>query len=177
MLPRRLLLLLAPAALVLVGATGCAPAPPAPAPAVARTTPPPWDAPRDAVTAIAAAGLAAQPLDYRPASRGTLHLTVSYGGRTVPVPARIGEDRLRALTAGLHTHDESATVYLEPPPGPEADRPYTLGQLFTLWEVRLSERCLAGRCDGVRVTVDGAAVTGPAPEVPLLAGTEVRVEG
>lgn len=155
--------------------TGCAPSPPPPAAAVMRTTPPPWPAPQDAVSYISAAGLSAQSLDYRAASRSTLSLQVTYGGVPVAVPARIGEDRLRARTAGLHTHDDTATVYLEPPDGPEADRPYTLGEFFTLWGVRLTATCLADRCGGVVVLVDGEPASAPAPEVPLTGGSTVDV--
>lgn len=160
---------------VAVLATGCAPSLPEPAAAVMRTTPPPWPAPQDGISYIAAAGLSAQSLDYRPASRGTLSLRVSYGGATVAVPGRIGEDRLRARTAGLHTHDDTATVYLEPPDGAEADRPYTLGEFFTLWGVRLTAACLADRCDGVVVLVDGVRAQQPAPDVPLTGGSTVEV--
>ncbi len=105
-----------------------------------------------------------------------LTLRVRYDGREVLVPARIGEDRVNALTAGLHTHDDTGLVYLEPPDS-EAERGYTLGEFFTLWGVRLTSDCLADRCGRLRVEVSGERVPGPAPDVPLTAGTTITVYG
>ena len=76
--------------------------PVAPEPAVIRITPPPWDAPRDAVSYIEAAGLTAEPLN----STGETHIvamTIEVDGWKVPIPAYVGMDRLRAQRAvGAH---------------------------------------------------------------------------
>ena len=121
--------------------------PVAPAPAVIRNSPPPWDAPRDAVSYIEAAGLTPEPLN----STGESHIVtmvVVVDGWKVPIPAYVGMDRLRAQQAAVHTHDTTNQVWLE---GRDIDD-ITLGQFFTLWAVRFDNRCLGAACgevDGV----------------------------
>jgi hypothetical protein len=103
----------------------------APAPPVQRTTPPSWDAPRDAVSYIKAAGLEAQPLNSNGKSH-VIDLRITFDGAPVEVPAYVGIDRVRALQAPVHTHDGSGRVWLE---GRETDA-VTLAQFFTVWGVR-----------------------------------------
>lgn len=144
---------------------------PAPAdPAVIRETPPPWSAPRDAISYIDFAGLGRLPLDATDDPH-VLTLTVVVDGRPVEVPAYIGVDRLRALQAPCHTHDTSGTVWLEGTGGKDV----TLGQLFDLWGVRLTSTCLGATCGRVVVTVDGTPVASPR-DVRLRDATSVRVE-
>ena len=124
-----------------------------PEPAVIRTTPPPWDVPRDTVSYITAAGLEAEPLD----SRGNSHvltLSVVVDGFTVAIPPYIGIDRLRSERAVVHTHDTTGQVWLE---GRSIDQ-VTLGQFFTVWGVRFDQGCLGAACDSVEVTADGKPV-------------------
>ena len=81
-------------------------------PAVIRESPPPWDAPRDAVSYIAAAGLTAEPLN----STGDTHvvtMTITVDGWAVRIPPFVGVDRLRAQQAAVHTHDTTNKVWLE----------------------------------------------------------------
>jgi hypothetical protein len=129
---------------------------PAPEPAVMRETAPPWDAPRDAVSYIDAAGLERRPLgeDTDP---WVLALTVEVGGEEVAVPPKIGIDRLRAVQAVIHTHDEGGDVWLEGEGNGEA----TLGQFFTLWGVQFDGECLASRCEALTVLADGEPVVDP----------------
>lgn len=129
---------------------------PDPAPAVLRETAPPWDAPRDAVSYIRAAGLPEQPLgtDTDP---WVLDLTVTVDGEAVGVPAFIGADRLRAVQAPVHTHDPGGEVWLEG----DGNRDITLGEFFTLWGVRFDGECLGAACGGVTVTADGRQVEDP----------------
>ena len=134
---------------------GCVPQA-APAPAELRTTPPPWTAPRDAVSYIAAAGLGQVPLDTTDNQR-VLTLTISIDQQPVPLAPYIGIDRVRALQAPVHTHDASGTVWLE---GAGSDR-VTLGQFFTLWGVRFADGCLGAACGDIDVTADGAPVADP----------------
>lgn len=122
-----------------------------PAPAVIATTPPPWRAPRDAVSHIDLAGLPHVPLDATGGQRVS-RLSVSVDGAPVEVPAYIGVDRIRAVQAAAHTHDASGTIWLE---GDGGDR-VTLADFFTLWGVRLDAQCLGAACGGVQVLVDGA---------------------
>jgi len=130
--------------------------PVAPEPAVIRTSPPPWDAPRDAVSYIEAAGLTPEPLN----SSGETHIvamTVVVDGWKVPIPAYVGVDRLRAQQAPVHTHDTTNQVWLE---GQDIDW-ITLGQFFILWAVRFDDRCLGAACGEVIVTADGERVVDP----------------
>jgi hypothetical protein len=121
-----------------------------------RDTPPPWDAPRDAISYIEAAGLTQQPLNAT-ANQRIFTLRVTVDGGPVTVPAYLGVDRLRAVQAVIHTHDESGQVWLE------GDEVYsaTLSQLFTLWGVRFDDECLGSACGGITVTADGAPVADP----------------
>ncbi|MBB1513934.1 hypothetical protein [Tessaracoccus sp. MC1627] len=142
---------------------------PDPAPAVLRETAPPWDAPRDAVSYIRAAGLPEQPLgtDTDP---WVLDLTVTVDGEPVDIPAFIGADRLRAVQAPVHTHDPGGEVWLEG----DGNRDITLGEFFTLWGVRFDDECLGAACGDLMVTADGRRVEAPA-ELVLRGLTSVSV--
>jgi hypothetical protein len=158
------------AALLLVG---CAPPPAVPEPAVQRTSPPPWSAPRDAVSYARMAGLAAVSPVGRIGYRVQLRLTVRVDGHMVTVPSGIGVDRVRALEAVVHTHDDSGTVWIEAPERVAV----TLGQFFTVWGVRFDRRCVGWGCGkgGVTVAVDGHPVPGDPRELLLAGGTTVSV--
>ena len=149
------------ALLAAVVLTGCV-RPAEPAPAVMRTTPPPWDAPRDAVSTIAAAGLTAEPLNSTGRSGHIVAMSIVVDGWQVAIPPYVGMDRRRAQQAAVHTHDASNLVHLE---GREAES-ITLGQFFTVWGVRFDGRCLGAACGEVVVTADGEPVTNP-PELRL----------
>jgi hypothetical protein len=88
-------------------------------------------------------------------------LRVFVDGRPVPVPAGIGIDPGGRFIAPLHTHDAGGIVHLE------ADRPYpfTLGQFFTVWGVRLTDHQLGGYTDRgdrrLRVFVNGQPIAQP----------------
>lgn len=144
--------------------------PAAPDPAVIRDTPPPWSAPRDAVSYIDKAGLGRLPLDAADDPH-VVTVTVVVAGQPVEVPPYIGIDRLRAVQAPCHTHDTSGTVWLEGAGG----RDVTLGQFFDLWGVRLTSTCLGATCGSVVVTVDGTVAAAPR-DVRLRDATTVHVE-
>ena len=127
-----------------------------PAPAAQRSTPPPWSAPRDAVSYIAAAGLEAQPLSNSENSH-VVDLRITVDGVAVEVPAYVGIDRVRAVQAPVHTHDSTGQVWLE---GRETDG-VTLGQFFTVWGVRFDDHCLGSACRGLAVMVDGRVSSAP----------------
>ena len=133
-----------------------------PAPAAQRSTPPPWSAPRDAISYITAAGLETQPLNSKENSR-FVDLRISVDGAPVEVPAYLGIDRVRAVQAPVHTHDTSGQVWLE---GRNTDH-LTLAQFFTVWGVRFDDRCLGSACRDLVVTVDGKI--SPAPRDVRLA--------
>jgi hypothetical protein len=139
-----------------------------PAPAVQRSTPPPWNAPRDAVAYIEAAGLEPQPTSSKTGSRFT-ELRVIVDKAPVEVPAYVGIDRVRALQAAVHTHDASGQIWLE---GRGASD-ITLGQFFMLWGVRFDDHCLGSACGGLVVEING--VVTPAPHEVRLSETQ-RIE-
>lgn len=140
-----------------------------PEPAVLRTTPPPWPAPRDAVSHFELAGVQASRLDDRTDQR-VLRISVELDGTSVPLAPDIGIDRLRALQAPAHTHDDSGTVWLE---GAGA-REVTLGQFFTLWGVRFDSDCLGAACGALTVTADAVVVSAPGT-LRLWAAEDVQI--
>jgi hypothetical protein len=148
---------------------GCQVGPAPPGPAELRTGPPPWDAPRDAVSYIDKAGFERLPLDFSGPSPYTLTLAVTVDGTAVQVPAGVGVDRLRAEQAAVHTHTTDGLVYVEAKT--TAEHP-TLAQFFTLWGVRYSANCVGDACTSLQVTVDGK----PAPwNTALSANSHVEV--
>ncbi len=153
-----------------VSATGGCVSPAAAEPAVIRTTAPPWDAPRDAVSYIDQAGLPQLPLNDT-SDPQVFRLTVTVAGAAVTVPANIGVDRVRALQAPVHTHENDGQVWLEG----QGNRTVTLGEFFTLWGVRLDESCLGERCGTPRLVVDGQDRPGD-PRSLVLRSVQRRVE-
>ncbi|WP_233712526.1 hypothetical protein [Kribbella turkmenica] len=153
------------AALLLVsGVTGgCQVGPTPPGPAEIRTGPPPWDAPRDAVSYIDEAGFERLPLDFSGPSPYTLVISVTVDGTPVKIPAGIGVDRIRAEQAAVHTHADDGLVYVEAKT--TAERP-TLAQFFVLWGVRYDARCLGDACGSLTVTVNGGKAAWDAPLTP-----------
>ena len=130
--------------------------PEAAAPAVIRTSGPPWDAPRDAISYITAAGLTPEPLN----AAGTPHIvsmTIVVDGGAVAVPAYVGVDRLRAQQAAVHTHDTTNQVWLE---GRDTAS-ITLSQFFRVWGVRFTAECLGAACQEVTVLADDRPVLDP----------------
>ena len=128
----------------------------APDPAEQRSTPPPWNAPRDAVSYIQAAGLEAEPATNNQNSR-VVNLRITVDDAPVEVPAYVGIDRVRALQAPVHTHDASGQVWLEG----RGTSDITLGQFFTLWGVRFDDHCLGSACGALEIKVDGAVASAP----------------
>lgn len=127
-----------------------------PHPAEIRTTAPPWPAPRDTISNIELTGLPQLPLDTTGQAR-IFTLTVTLDGQPVVVPPYVGIDRIRAVQAAAHTHEDRGEVWLE---GQGSDQ-VTLGHFFTLWGVRLDDRCVGNVCGTVEVRADGQPVTDP----------------
>lgn len=132
--------------------SGCQVGPAPAGPAELRSGPPPWDAPRDAVSYIDKAGFERLPLDFQGPAPFTVTLTVAVDGKPVEVPAGIGVDRIRAEQAAIHTHGTDGLIYVEAKT--KEERP-TLNQFFTLWGVRYDARCLADACGSLTIRVNG----------------------
>ncbi|MGZ4400463.1 MAG: hypothetical protein ACXVYM_06290 [Gaiellaceae bacterium] len=101
------------------------------------------------------------------------HLDVYVKGRHAVVPAEIG--LTSSFGAPLHTHDTSGVIHLESP----IVRPYTLGDFFGIWNVRLTRTCLGSYCNRgaarLRVYVDGDQFSGNAASIVLTAREEIAV--
>jgi hypothetical protein len=101
------------------------------------------------------------------------HLDVFVHGRRVAVPAGIGIGQ--GFISPLHTHDGSGIVHVESPDV----RTFTLGEVFGVWGVRLTRRCLGGYCahgaDRLRVYADGRPVAGDPRVLPLAPHAELVV--
>lgn len=83
---------------------------------------------------------------------GHVHLDIFVDGVPTPVPARLG---LEGASAALHTHSDSGIIHME---SSDLDATYTLRQLFRVWGVRLSDRCIGSYCapdTPVRAYVNG----------------------
>jgi hypothetical protein len=164
-----------------------------------RTTAAPWPAPPYTLTRIRSAHLT--PLLGRIVRHDHVHLDVVVDGKKVTVPAGVGlaepvdngpckpqttavsecsasaGDFYTAFVANspLHTHTASGMIHVE------ADRPgpYTLGQFFDEWGVRLTQSCLGGYCAGrgkeLGAFVNGHRVTGPLRDVVLGNRQEIAV--
>ncbi|SKD80878.1 hypothetical protein [Mycobacteroides abscessus] len=135
---------------------------------------PPWPVPADASAAAAAAGLPMARME------GTVehihaHVDVLVNNQRVPVPANIGVDVRRGAMTALHTHDDSGVVHVESP----LKRPFSLGELFTQWQVMLTADQLGGlHADGdkqLRVIVNGAARPGNPAAILLADHDEIAI--
>ncbi len=120
---------------------------------------PPWPAPADVASRVAAAGLDLGPMGmaehYHP------HLRIIINGTEVPVPGNIGVDPATGAMSALHTHERDGTIHIE---ADTAGEVFTMGQLFVQWGVKLTSTQIGGvrGKDGQKVTLtsNGAPVTG-----------------
>jgi hypothetical protein len=142
-----------------------------PAPAELRTTAPPWDAPRDAISYIKAAGFDPQPLNLVD-NQHVVQVRISVDGHQVAIPAYVGIDRLRAVQAAVHTHDATGAVWLEG----RNTASVTLGQLFMVWGVRFGEGCIGGICGRLEVKVDGTLISSDPRAIPLASASAIEID-
>ena len=85
------------------------------------------------------------------------HLTVWADGHNIVIPRNIGLQNPPAMSSEIHTHSEavdrhSGIIHVE---SPNAGFRATVLQLFDVWGVYASSKCLGGYCGGVKVYVDG----------------------
>jgi hypothetical protein len=135
---------------------------------------PGWPPPADPVAASRRAGLPTADREMLDHHLHT-HLTVLVEDRSIVVPADLGIQREPKLIAPLHTHDTSGVVHIES----AVDVPFTLGQVFTLWDMPLRpdqvgpERVAAGSV--LRVFRNGEEMAGDPTEVELTQHAEIVV--
>jgi hypothetical protein len=94
---------------------------------------------------------------------------------TVPVGIGIGIQGQEMFFSPLHTHDDTGVIHVESP----VVKTFSLGQLFAVWGVRFTSRCLGGCCaagaNKLRVYSDGKRVTGDPRALPLERHEEIVV--
>lgn len=137
------------------------------------TGPPPWPANAGGLRArLRALGLPALGREGT-ALHIHAHLDVFVRGRRVAVPAGIGIGP--NFISPLHTHDASGVVHVESPDV----RTFTLGEVFGVWGVRLTPRCLGRYCasggDRLRVYVGGRERSGDPRLLQLAPHSEIVV--
>jgi hypothetical protein len=143
--------------------------------AIGRTSNPPWDAPSDASAAVAAAGL---PIlgEEGNALHIHAHLDIIANGTAVQVPADIGIDTARQKISPLHSHDTTGVIHVE---SPTKDTTFTLGQVFTEWQVSLSADHIGGlSADGthhLKAYVNGTLRSGDPAGIVLAAHDEIAI--
>lgn len=98
------------------------------------------------------------------------HLDVYVDGKHETVPAGVGIDDNTFITQ-LHTHATDGVLHVES----AQNRPYTLGQFFGEWGVKLTSTCLGHYCTGVQWWVDGQKQTGNPAHLVLKAHQEIVV--
>ena len=135
----------------------------------------PWPAERSSLRArLRVIGLPALP-EEGTALHLHQHLDIFIRGRSAPVPAGIGIDAFERFIAPIHTHDDQGIIHIESP----TRQPFTLGQFFDIWGVRLTASCVGGYCvhDGkrLRVFVNGQAMTGDPRAIVLGSRQEIGI--
>lgn len=155
---------------------------PAMSTALGRTTAPPWDAPADATAAAAQAGLQMLGMEGN-ALHIHAHLDVFVDGKAVTLPANIGIDVATHEISALHTHDASGVIHIE---SPVANAAFSLGQVFTEWQVSMSADHLGSLpvddthhltvyVNGVQRSGDPAAIVlGAHDEIAIVYGTDAE---
>lgn len=145
--------------------------------AVGADTLPPWAAPSDPTAAVHQAGLPMRGSEGV-AEHFHAHLDVMINGKPTGVPSGIGIDEQAGTISPMHIHDNSGVIHIESP----KQVPFSLGQLFTEWQVSLASDHLGGLTGGggntVRTFVNGRPVSGnpaaiilhPHDEITLIYG-------
>jgi hypothetical protein len=162
-------------------------------------TQPSWPAPANPTALATQAGLGPTVKEYL-LTHTHAHLDVIVDGKAVVVPSGIGID-IHAPTgidetptldgtateyyvtlctapclSPLHTHDPSGILHTE---SENANQdPYTLGQFFTEWGVRLDDSCVGEFCKSstsVAVYLDGEKYNGNPADITLKSHLEIAI--
>ena len=98
------------------------------------------------------------------------HLDVYVNGTHVTVPALIGIYDNSFITE-IHTHTPDGVIHVES----AQNRPYTLGQLFGEWSVRLNATCLGRYCGDLHWWLDGKPQTRDPADLILKPHQEIMI--
>jgi len=98
------------------------------------------------------------------------HLDVYVNGKHVTLPGLIGIYDNSFITE-MHTHDATGIIHVESP----KKRPFTLGQFFGEWSVRLNASCLGRYCGHLHWWVNGIAQTGNPARLIVRAHQEIVI--
>lgn len=132
-----------------------------------------WPAPTDVLEHVRAAGLNLGPMGTALHFHPQLRLFV--GDTEVPVASNIGVDPATGAMSALHTHEGDGTIHIE---AASLDQQFTLGQLFTQWDVELTRTSLGGIRSGsgaLEVTVDGQRVTEDPADLILAPEQQIEI--
>ena len=162
-------------------------------------TQPSWPAPAGPMALAQDAGLTPEPEEHL-ATHTHAHLDVYVDGERVVVPSGIGIDLeakgvLHEISddgtaheyfvngtcdapclSPLHTHDPTGLIHTESM-DPDQD-PYTLGQFFTEWGVRLDADCVGEFCKAdtpILIYLDGDKHAGNPAEIELTSHLEIAI--
>lgn len=131
---------------------------------------PPWPLPADAPARVEAAGLSLGKMGT--AEHYHAHLDILVDGQPVPIPVNIGIDANSGAMSAVHTHSPDGLIHVE---AGVKGQSFTLGQLFTEWNVRLSGDQIgsltAGNGNTLTAYVNGKRVAGN-PAMIRLAGRQ-----
>jgi hypothetical protein len=136
---------------------------------------PTWPRPEDTADRARAIGLAVAPMEGTALHFHT-HLDILVDGRPVAVPAGLGIAGSGQEMAELHTHDTTGVLHIE---APATGKRYTLGQLFTEWNLRLNATDLgdlkAGEGRTLTAYVDGRRQGGDPAAIELTRHREIAL--
>lgn len=135
---------------------------------------PPWSAPVAGIPALVKkAGLDLGPMGTAEHYHPTLRIVID--GEPIAVPPNIGVDPSTGAMSAVHTHEGDGTIHIEADTVGEV---FTLGQLFTQWDVALGENQIGGvEADSpITVTVNGQQVTGDPAELRLRPDQQILLE-
>ena len=98
------------------------------------------------------------------------HLDLYVNDRHVTVPALIGINDNSFVTE-IHTHTPDGVLHVES----AKNRPYTLGQFFGEWSVRLNANCLGRYCGDLHWWVNGTRQAGNPADLVVSAHQEIVI--
>lgn len=135
---------------------------------------PPWSLPLDVPTRVKAAGLNLGAMGT--ADHYHAHLAIIIDGQNVTVPEGIGIDPTNGAMSAVHTHSSDGVIHIEA--GTKGE-PFTIGQLFTEWNVRLTSTQVGSARVGdgnvLKAYVNGKVLTGNPSMIRLAEKKDIAI--